>query len=258
MVAVFLSCKKDNNADHQEIYTGQQENISIQKLSAYYTNITNATTIEDDWIIKGRVIANDESGNINNKLYIQDNSGAIGIVLDSKDLATTYKRGQELYIHLKGLDIFNTNGTLEIGAINNPDNKIPTSAFSKYLFLNKAPDVNAIYAEPLYLSNINKKLISQLVSLKGVLLTNGGKHKYTSNNKNTVEPVLGTQDSVCIITDQKAIFANEILPAGEGEIIGVVTKNKNRWEIRIRDTEDMKNFTGIITEHLEPNQTTVR
>ena len=57
------------------------------------------------YIIKGRVISSDASGNIYKSMYIQDATGAITLSINQNSLYTVYPFGQEIVIDLSAVDV---------------------------------------------------------------------------------------------------------------------------------------------------------
>ena len=72
-------------------------------------------TIKEDIVIHGYVSANDESGNIYKYIFIQDETGGIGLSVDASSTYTTYRVGQEVVLNMKNRWIGKYNGQYLIG-----------------------------------------------------------------------------------------------------------------------------------------------
>lgn len=72
--------------------------------------------IEDDIVIKGKVISNDMYGNVYRSLFIQDETGAIEIKVGLGSMYNTYHVGQTVYCRAKGLYLGNYRFNLSLGA----------------------------------------------------------------------------------------------------------------------------------------------
>jgi hypothetical protein len=68
-----------------------------------------------DVYIKGKVISNDEQGNVYKSLYIQDETAGIEIKIGKNGLYNEYKLGQWIYVDCDGLTIGDYNGMINIG-----------------------------------------------------------------------------------------------------------------------------------------------
>ncbi len=80
------------------------------------STIGKAVNLTEDYVIRGKIISSDATGNIYRSLYIQDASGAIEIKIGTTGLYNDYKVGQILYVKTKGLTLGNYRYMLSIGA----------------------------------------------------------------------------------------------------------------------------------------------
>ena len=65
--------------------------------------------------MKAVITANDESGNIFKKIYLQDETGAIEMEVDQNSVYNYYPVGQTVYIDLKGLSLSMYGDELQLG-----------------------------------------------------------------------------------------------------------------------------------------------
>ena len=65
--------------------------------------------------MKAVITANDESGNIFKKIYLQDETGAIEMEVDQNSVYNYYPVGQTVYIDLKGLSLAMYGDELQLG-----------------------------------------------------------------------------------------------------------------------------------------------
>lgn len=72
--------------------------------------------VEEDWVIKGKVISSDAAGNIYRTMYIQDESGAIELKLGISGIYNEYKVGQIVYVKVKDLVLGSYRYMLSLGA----------------------------------------------------------------------------------------------------------------------------------------------
>lgn len=64
---------------------------------------TGRVEIEEDYVIKGKVISSDAQGNVYRTLYLQDETGAIEVKIGKTGLYNEYKPGQIVYVKTQGL-----------------------------------------------------------------------------------------------------------------------------------------------------------
>ena len=93
---------------------------TIKELKDKYKSVISSDgyqLIEEDALIRGVVVGNDESGNIYKQLFVQDETGGICISIDGNNMNTNFHVGQELAIDCKGLYIGGYGGMAQIGAV---------------------------------------------------------------------------------------------------------------------------------------------
>lgn len=83
--------------------------------SIHGNTINQNTRINDDVIIEGRVISNDESGNVYRSFYIQDATGVLEIKNGKSANYQKYKPGQTVFIEAKGLVLGDYRYMLSLG-----------------------------------------------------------------------------------------------------------------------------------------------
>lgn len=101
--------------------------ISIAALKQMYYDVYSPSTIgqgvviTDEIAIEGKVVSDDEAGNVYKSIYIQDASGAIEIKLGTYSNYLRYAAGQTVYVKCKGLTLGNYRYNLSIGAASEDD-----------------------------------------------------------------------------------------------------------------------------------------
>ncbi|MFR9504061.1 MAG: DUF5689 domain-containing protein [Rikenellaceae bacterium] len=108
------------------------EIISIKEFKEHYSYLVGASTdssteyndseiITENWVVRGKVISSDESGNVYKSLYIQDGDidegtrAAIELRLFASNYVN-YPEGSTVYVKLKGLSIGDYRGMISVGA----------------------------------------------------------------------------------------------------------------------------------------------
>ncbi len=108
------------------------EIISIKEFKEYYSYLVASSTtanvqessneiITENWVISGKVVSSDESGNVYKSLFIQDGNiddgtrAAIELRLFASNYLS-YPEGSTVYVKLKGLSIGDYRGMISVGA----------------------------------------------------------------------------------------------------------------------------------------------
>ncbi|MDE6080670.1 MAG: hypothetical protein K2F70_00195 [Muribaculaceae bacterium] len=123
----LISCDNDFELPPMvvpEAPAGMEANISIADLKEAYwkddrnycEEIGKNEETGEDYIIEGRVVSSDASGNIYKNFIIEDESGALTISVNMKDIYKSYKFGQKVLIRATGMHIGKYNGLQQLGA----------------------------------------------------------------------------------------------------------------------------------------------
>lgn len=97
----------------KEIFTSAHGSISGTGENSGW-NDTKYVQVEDDLYIKGKVVSDDEQGNVYKSLYIQDETSGIEIKLNN-NVGVRFPYGTWVYVRLKDLYIGNYRMMLNIG-----------------------------------------------------------------------------------------------------------------------------------------------
>ncbi len=103
------SCQADMDAPGLEVPEATiQANTTIAELKTLYENKTSLVGFKDEatkehFIIHGRVVSSDASGNIDQNLVIQDETAALTFSMRERNLYTRYRLGQEVVVDMTGL-----------------------------------------------------------------------------------------------------------------------------------------------------------
>lgn len=111
--AQFPEARYITIAECKEIFTSAHGSISGTGENSSW-NDTKYVQVEDDLYIKGKVVSDDEQGNVYKSLYIQDATSGIEIKLNN-NVGVRFPYGTWVYVHLKDLYIGNYRMMLNIG-----------------------------------------------------------------------------------------------------------------------------------------------
>ena len=110
----FPEAKYITIAELKGMYNDEFGTISNNGVNSGWTN-TKYLLIEDDLYIKGKVISDDDQGNIYKSLHIQDHTAGIELKLNT-NVGLRYKYGSWVYVRLSGLYLGNYRMMLSLGA----------------------------------------------------------------------------------------------------------------------------------------------
>lgn len=208
---------------------------------------STSKVIDSNWYIKGVVVANDESGNYFKDIVIQDSTGGIDIKLEKYSLYNDYPLGQTIYINCKGLYLSYYNGTYSLGYKGGTGIvTIPEILIDTYVFRDKFPgEVPA----PVLLTSLSctPRYINTLVVFNYVSFEDAGSVFADPLNvlggmtpRNFVDTLSSTK--IQLRTSTYANFKNKLIPKGNGNVRGILTKFGSTWQFCARDINDVYGF----------------
>lgn len=215
-------------------------NTTIPQLIAMYTGgVVNITT---DIVVKGLVVANDESGNFYKQIIIQDDTSGLQIQIDQKDLYTTYKLGQRVFVKCNGLALGQYGGNLQLGYnVAGEISRIPASKLADHLFIDSLP---GIVPAPRLLSipTLANTYLNMLVKLDGIHFADPGL-PFATPTATTNRNMLDSLGNILVLrTSNYATFQPRLIPTGTGSVTGVLSIFNSSYQFFIRDLNDLQGF----------------
>ena len=257
MAVLITSCERDYDAPplNEPVYTGAQPNTTLAQLKEKYSAATAETpiVITEDYVVKAYITGNDESGNIYKQIIVQDATAALPIQLDQGNVYTTYRRGQEVFINLKGMCVSVYGGEQQLGW---PDAYLYRMTFATFQELVKkngwpyADNVKPEVITDISVVNLDvSKMTYRLVQLEGVHFVNGGKNTFAKTGgfgEETLKDAHG--NTITVRTSNYASFAYETLPVGTGTVVGILGRFNGTWQLTIPAYSDVFGFDGVEPE----------
>ncbi len=223
----FSSCKKEfDEPPVPEIPTGNVKTIS--ELKALYFS-QGAKSISEEWSTFGVVSADETSGNIYRTVYIQDATDAITLRLLSS--GGVYQ-GDSVRVYLKGTRLDDVNGVISIDSVDVDQNIVKQSTG------------NQVQPLVLTIDQLTDGQESKLVQLNDVQFTDAfiGQtyaDAVTLSSKNTeIEDCDG--NIIIVRNSGYANFANEIITANKGTLVGVLSEFNGDKQIFLRALTDVQ------------------
>lgn len=242
LITFFASCVNEE-PDVPPInipYVDFDSNTTLAELKATYTGVLDS--IEEDIIVQGIVVANDESGNFYKTMVIQDETAAIELKLDRVNLYTEFKVGQRVYVKCKGMYLGDYNELLQLGYIfENSIGRLPDPMIDSHLFKDSLPGTPP-EPELITIAEITEPDMSKLVKIENVHFDETNV-PYSSTTATTNRLVKDDDDnSLLLRTSNYASFAAEIVPEGKGTLVGILSRFGSDDQFYIRDLNDVIDF----------------
>ncbi len=261
---VFTACEEEIACPPMYIpHATITANTEIADLKTnYWSNDRNfAKFIDDDIIVRGRIVSSDATGNIYKSLVIQSETDSVALAfsINESDLYEKYKIGQELVVNLNGAYIGKYNGLLQIGEAEEYNGGLETTFMELEKFQSMAqvdglPDIAAIDTIAADISELNKlknsaeglrKWQSRLVKFENVSFEGGGSLPFSESTQSTNRYILDENGNKLLVRNSSyASFHAQTMPAGTGTVVGILSFYSQDWQLLLRDVTDCIGFDG--------------
>lgn len=251
LINLFLvfSCVRNSNFDVPESNCSDSlvANTTFAEVKNLYVN--GVRQIHQDLIIEGYVISSDKAGNFFGSLHIQEKAvgetEGIQIEIDSRDSHLFYPEGSKIYIKLKGLYLGKSKGIFKLGGVfsafgNLVVGRLPNLKVPEHII--KACN-NSVHLTPkiVAIDSLDDWMINTLVEIPDVEIVEEELGlPFAVLKEETKRNLQGCLEyNLVLLNSGFSDFQTEILPSGRGSITGVLVKNNNDFQLRIRDLEDI-------------------
>lgn len=269
--ASLTSCQNDFDLPPiPEPKATMEANTTIAELKAaywqdaanYYETVGKKAD-GSDIIVKGRVISSDATGNIYKSLVIQDATGALAFSINQTGLNNNYRVGQEIVVNLTDLGFGKYAALQQVGGYGEY-NGTPQVSFMDYtLFqshteLNGFPNPEYVYltadqerpADQMYclvadMGNLpttpeaQRQWQSQLVVFRNVHFEGGGELPFAESDATTNRDLLDANgNSIKVRNSNYSSFRGQTLPAGTGDVMGILSYFNGTWQLLLRSAQD--------------------
>lgn len=236
--------------------------ISLLDLKKKHIQEGAFTPIEEDVSVSGIIIANDIQGNLYKQIIIQDESGALPVLIDGyAQLYSEFPMGFRLLIQCKNLTLNDYRGNIRLGYAPNIRSHrqdtilagIPRLVLNEHI-LKKTPD-RMPAPQTVRIAQIleNTKIISkekmyarlqnQLIRIEGIQFKNTAATFADPKRKrfsvgHTLSDCQGAE--INLRNSSFATFSAQILPKGNGSFTGYYTLFNNDVSLYIRSLQDIQ------------------
>lgn len=247
---VFLnSCVKDRNFN-----TPKGNQVSDLVANATYSEVKSlfqedTFQIQEDLIIEGYVISSDEMGNFFSVLHFQDKpenpSEGFQIEMDLRDSHLFFPEGSKIYIKLKGLYLGQSKDVFKIGGVftsfgNVSVGRLPAAVVGEHIFLSK-DEKASIQPALVSLESIEPSLNNTLVEFDGLEIIDRELGELFAEEREETERTLTdcNGNSIVLVNSGFSDFQSELLPSGNGNITGILMREKGDFSVAIRSLDDI-------------------
>ena len=263
LMLVAVGCNEDFDTPPMVVpHAEHQANMTIAEFKAkYWQDGRNfIDTCKEDTYIHGWVTSSDEEGNIYKHLYIQDETGGLGISIDANSICNTYRVGQEIVISMKDFWIGKYNGEYLIGK---PEwyaaqsvweaGRMTLDQFKEHAELEGLPNLDKIEPVEVEIGDVvghsdaetQLKYQGQFVIIRNVEWEGAdGELPFSESSASTTRNIKDEEGNVLGVNNSNyANFRGDPLPLGRGDVQGILyMTGSDKWGLYLRDTNDCIGF----------------
>lgn len=229
-------------------------NITVSDLIKKYGKSACAP-IDTTLYIEGVVVANDVSGNLYKKIYVQDETGGIDVEIDMTNNHHKYPVGQRLVIDLNGLAYGTYGGQPQIGAQGEgvTERLLEVDCDEHFHRKGYASIANVPLPELVTILDLNlfkSRYVGKLIRIDSVEFVDAGAvfviPEEASQTGNAMNRILKDKNnnSLAARVSMYALFALDTIPYGYGSIQGILGVYNNELQLFFRDADDMIGFSS--------------
>ena len=264
-----------NQCQSESYFTDPKNEFVKWSISDLKNKAQNQPFTENAYV-EGYVASTDESGNIYKYLYIQDSPSnpTQGLVVsaDAVSMYAKYPQGYKVYIKLKGLAMGTYGGVKQLGyyGLNQADNVIEFGRIPEKMVFNSivrsCSEKATIVPKELTITQIRNatdqnQYIGCLIKIPNaefdakvlcsIYAPSGFTVDRALNDATYTNPATAT---VVVRNSGFASFANQKLPSGKGDFIGILSKYNSSYQLfinKVTDLVEMSHFPrkdGITAE----------
>lgn len=231
-----------------------------QDSEAYGTLITRLPDGTEPVII-GTIVSDCTPGNIYKALYLQDETGAICIGIDTAAVSTAAPMGLQMAVNVTGLAIGRYNGMMQLGELQGTGvNRISMPEFRPHMSLNfggKMDTTVVTIPQLLELSRSQQGMLewqSKLIRINHVKIKEAGE-PFTTGSTTSRYIVDDEGNSVILYNSSYADFAYDEMPFGHGDVVAILSCYRSSWQLLLNDVDGLIDFDGEGAP--DPNQVTL-
>jgi hypothetical protein len=245
-----------NSQCQTESYFTDPANNFVKWTIADLKNKTQNQSFTENAYITGYVSSTDETGNIYKYLYIQDapSNPTQGLVIsaDAVSMYAKYPQGYRVYIKLKGLALGTYGGIKQLGYMTDATfGRIPEKmVFSS--IVRSCSDKATLVPKEMKLADMktaNDQYLGCLIKVPNAefdakVLCSQFAPDGATVDKQINDPTTSVTTRV-VRNSGFASFANQTLPSGKGDFIGILSKYGSSYQLfinRVSDVSGMINF----------------
>ncbi|WP_340066242.1 DUF5689 domain-containing protein [Ascidiimonas aurantiaca] len=236
-----------------------QVNATIEQIKGLYRG--EIVRIQEDLVIDGYVTSTDKAGNFFGTLHFQDSpvapSQGFQIEIDLRDMHLFFDKGQKVTLKLKGLYLGQSGGIHKLGGLfpnaggSLSIGRLPATLVHEHVFAS-CEDIAAITPTITPVEELDDTMLNTLVTVTGVEVSPEALCLPFAEPKESSERPFQSCEGgqITLVNSGFSDFQSAPMPTGSGSVTGVLGKSGSRYQLTIRDLQDI-NFEAVRCDGLE-------
>ncbi|MEP3383396.1 MAG: DUF5689 domain-containing protein, partial [Flavobacteriaceae bacterium] len=246
---ILSCCVGDNGFDvlTKSCSNSIEANAGFEEIIDLYQGET--IQIQEDLIIEGYVISSDRAGNFFSVLHFQDHpiqpSQGLQIEIDLRDSYLLYEVGSKILVKTKGLYLGKSGDAFKLGGTftafgNISVGRLPALKVTEHIVLS-CEDLETVQPKAMTIDSISNDDIGTLISFESVEINEAELGlPFAVETEETERTLVDCMENgIALLNSGYADFQEEILPKGNGTVLGVLVKDGNDFQLVIRDLNDV-------------------
>lgn len=239
---LFTACVEDDfDAPPSEVLLDIEANATIADLKDLIVP-NSIELIEEDLVVRGIVVGNDEDGNFFRELVVQDDNDGIYLNINLTSAFNLLPLGREVFIKARGLYVIEDNGVPKLGGYIALENGVQSLGDIQDLNDHIVRGKLNQQVSPIQVSinDLDISMLAMLVELQNSEFAFPGETFADPVGQSTQNKTLQdcTGAEIDVRTSGFATFAATPLPGGNGTLTGVYSQFNGSGQIFIRNPED--------------------
>jgi len=230
---------------------GSNTTTGLKKISSLYSQAfyddLKSKGLDTVLVIKGVVASSDSAGAFYKSVWIEDGTGGIEILVEAKDMYSSYafKPGWPVILKISDLYAMRSNSLYDIQLgtpeVDNTLSRIDADNVTNFIKLSGSRSAENPFT--VKISDLNDSLKGRLIRLDGVeFIVADTAKKFVDGTATTNRTLKDCDENTIVLrTSGFATFGAKSLPNMNGSAIGVLTKfGTNTYQLVIRSDKDLE------------------
>ncbi|MDY3858188.1 MAG: DUF5689 domain-containing protein [Muribaculaceae bacterium] len=240
-----------------------EANVTLLELKQQFYNSSTSNYASEigtnadgeHYIVRGRIISDDQTGNIFKTLMIQDESAGMAFSINISSLYENYKYGAEIAVDVTGLYIGAYGNNMQIGAApttNDYPSRIEEDVWKEHCTVQSVPQPDKVVVHSVTMEELKdikadpSQMLAwqnRLVKLDNMKFERPGQ-PFGESSTTVSRNLIGPDGSRIIMRNSGySTWWAQLQPAGEGSVTAILSYFSRDWQLMLNSPDNLSGFT---------------